>query len=47
LLGKAYMVSIKPFRHLLVYPAMIHTIGREWRKRSAEPAPAGARDCSG
>jgi len=44
LLGKAYMAAIKPFRHLLVYPAMIHTIGREWRRRSAEPAPAGARD---
>src|SRR5437899_4894668 len=27
LLGKAYMDAIKPFRHLLVYPAMIHTIG--------------------
>ncbi len=44
LLGTGYMAAIKPFRHLLVYPAMIHTIGREWRKRSAEPAPAGARD---
>ncbi len=44
LLGKAYMAAIKPFRHLLVYPAMIHTIGRAWRKPSAEPAPAGARD---
>jgi uncharacterized protein DUF2867 len=44
MLGKAYMAAIKPFRHLLVYPAMIHTIGREWRKRSAEPAPAGTRD---
>ncbi len=38
LLGKAYMAAIKPFRHLLVYPAMIHTIGRQWRKRSAVPA---------
>jgi hypothetical protein len=47
LLGKAYMAAIKPFRHLLVYPAMIYTIGREWRKRSAEPAPASARDESG
>jgi hypothetical protein len=38
LLGQAYMAAIKPFRHLLVYPAMIHTIGRQWRKRSAVPA---------
>ena len=44
LLGKAYMAAIKPFRHLLVYPAMIHAIGREWRKRSAESASAGAHD---
>ncbi|HEY6104030.1 MAG TPA: DUF2867 domain-containing protein, partial [bacterium] len=43
LLGKAYMAAIRPFRHLFVYPAMIRSIGREWRKHSAEPA-AGARD---
>ncbi len=31
LLGEAYMAAIKPFRHLLVYPALIQRIGREWR----------------
>ncbi len=31
LVGDAYMLAIKPFRHLLVYPALIQRIGREWR----------------
>jgi hypothetical protein len=29
LLGVAYMAAIKPFRHLIVYPAMMHQIERE------------------
>ena len=32
MLGRAYMVVIKPFRHLLVYPAMIRAIGTGWRR---------------
>ena len=28
LLGTAYMAAIKPFRHLIVYPAMMRQIGR-------------------
>ncbi len=35
LLGAAYMASIKPFRHLLVYPPMLRQIGRDWRARAA------------
>ena len=31
LLGTAYMAAIKPFRHLLVYPALMRTLEREWR----------------
>jgi hypothetical protein len=31
LLGQAYMVAIRPFRHLIVYPAMLRQIEREWR----------------
>ena len=31
LLGKAYMTAIKPFRHALVYPALLRSIGRRWR----------------
>jgi Protein of unknown function (DUF2867) len=41
LLGQAYMAAIAPFRHLLVYPAMMGDIEREWRHRAAR-APAQA-----
>ena len=33
LLGAAYMAAIAPFRHLVVYPAMIRGVGRAWRRR--------------
>ena len=36
LLGTAYMAAIKPFRHLIVYPAMMRQIGRNWRKPTHE-----------
>lgn len=32
LLGSAYMAAIRPFRHALVYPAMIKNIGRRWER---------------
>jgi hypothetical protein len=28
--GRAYMAAIRPFRHAVVYPAMMRRIGREW-----------------
>jgi Protein of unknown function (DUF2867) len=31
LLGKGYMATIKPFRHLIVYPPLIRQIERRWR----------------
>jgi hypothetical protein len=31
--GSAYMASIRPFRHLIVYPALARDIEREWRTR--------------
>jgi hypothetical protein len=31
LFGNAYMAAIRPFRHLIVYPAMLRQVGREWR----------------
>jgi hypothetical protein len=31
-LGTAYMAAIRPFRHLIVYPAMLRQIERQWRK---------------
>jgi hypothetical protein len=32
LLGSAYMAAIRPFRHLIVYPAMLREIGQTWRR---------------
>ena len=40
--GNAYMAAIRPFRHLLVYPALLRQIERDWRERasaSAQPQP--------
>lgn len=42
LFGRAYMAAIKPFRHLIVYPAMLREIERDWRARAGDPAPAHA-----
>ena len=33
LLGEAYMAAIRPFRHLVVYPAMMQQIERRWERR--------------
>jgi hypothetical protein len=33
-LGKGYMTLIKPFRHWIVYPAMIRQIERTWDRRT-------------
>ncbi|MFI8454841.1 DUF2867 domain-containing protein [Kitasatospora sp. NPDC085464] len=30
-LGTLYMAAIKPFRHLLVYPALLRSVGRTWQ----------------
>jgi hypothetical protein len=40
LFGKAYMAAIKPFRYLIVYPALMRMIGREWRASTRDPTPA-------
>jgi hypothetical protein len=42
LFGTAYMAAIRPFRHLVVYPAAIRQIEREWRARAGDPTPAHA-----
>jgi hypothetical protein len=42
LFGTAYMAAIKPFRHLIVYPAILREGEREWRARAAG-ADTGAR----
>jgi hypothetical protein len=35
--GAAYMAAIRPFRHLIVYPAMLQGIEREWRAITRQP----------
>jgi len=42
LLGNAYMTTIRPFRRLIVYPAMLREIEREWRVRAGQPTPTHA-----
>jgi hypothetical protein len=41
-MGNAYMAMIKPFRHAIVYPALMRQIERDWRARASEAAPADA-----
>ena len=38
-LGAVYMAAIKPFRHLIVYPALLRRIEREWRARADDRTP--------
>jgi hypothetical protein len=35
LLGRAYLAGIAPFRHLVVYPALLNHVGRVWAQRQA------------
>jgi hypothetical protein len=44
LLGTAYMAAIKPFRYMIVYPALMQQIGREWRARTGQPKLAHQAD---
>ncbi|MGW0749069.1 DUF2867 domain-containing protein [Streptomyces sp. NPDC002587] len=37
-LGALYMLGIKPFRYLGVYPALIRGIGSEWQARAGQRA---------
>ena len=32
-MGRVYMAGIRPFRHTLVYPAVIRSIGKSWSAR--------------
>ena len=40
LLGRAYMAAIRPFRYLIVYPALMRGWERAWRRRVGDPTPA-------
>ncbi len=42
LLGTAYMAAIAPFRHAIVYPAMMRQIERNWLATGGDPPPAHA-----
>jgi Protein of unknown function (DUF2867) len=42
-LGSAYMAAIRPFRHLIVYPAMMRQIEREWTAQVRTPTGASIR----
>ncbi len=42
-LGAIYMMFIAPFRHLIVYPALMRQIGRAWDARDVA-TPSAARD---
>ncbi|GAA5079165.1 DUF2867 domain-containing protein [Nocardia iowensis] len=35
LFGKLYMAAILPFRYLLVYPALMRTVERDWQAQTA------------
>jgi hypothetical protein len=39
LLGAAYMAAIRPFRHLIVYPAMMRQIERDWTRSDRTSLP--------
>lgn len=36
LFGRAYLAAIRPFRYLLVYPALLRQIGKNWDRRRHE-----------
>jgi Protein of unknown function (DUF2867) len=40
LFGTAYMAAIRPFRHLIVYPAILREGEREWRTLADDRTPA-------
>jgi hypothetical protein len=42
LFGNAYMAAIKPFRYVLVYPAILREVDRTWRALTGSASRAGA-----
>jgi hypothetical protein len=42
LLGTAYMAAIRPFRHLIVYPAILREGEREWQAQARPASRLGA-----
>lgn len=46
LFGKGYMALIKPFRHWIVYPALMRQTERRWNKATSEAQPAKSSSSS-
>ncbi len=46
LFGQAYMLAIRPFRHLIVYPPMLRQIGRRWQTGQAGASTGSATAAS-
>jgi hypothetical protein len=42
LFGTAYMATIRPFRHLIVYPPILRQIGRTWQAGTPSASRLGA-----
>jgi Protein of unknown function (DUF2867) len=42
LFGRAYMAAIKPFRYLVVYPALMRSIERDWRTNASPSSTASS-----
>jgi hypothetical protein len=42
LFGTGYMAAIRPFRHLIVYPALMREVERQWQARAGDPTSAHA-----
>ena len=40
--GAAYMAAIKPFRHLVVYPALMRSLERDWQTNAPPSSTAGS-----
>jgi hypothetical protein len=41
-LGRAYMAAIKPFRYLVIYPALMRAIERAWQTNPSSSSPPGS-----
>ena len=39
LLGRPYMAAIAPFRHYVIYPALVRKIGKAWCDRATDNVP--------
>lgn len=40
--GAAYMAAIKPFRHLIVHPALMRAIERDWQTNASPSSTASS-----